>query len=152
MGFTTSHLGQPACGQARSFSCQVVCHRARKCRPNHQKHKISKQIHKRFATVICNISNRKRDKLPKPIQVPRDSLQVLAINSRHTFDERDTASNHFRCLSSCQKYSKNAQGVRHFLKGICVPRPSSACASVSGIIAINGISTHPSHKLYHREG
>ena len=100
--------------------------------------------------VVCNLPHRNHIKTPKPTPTSREPLSVLALNSRHHFD--GFQGNAFKYLSCHQQYSKSAPGVRHFLKGICVPSPNRAVSRVFGSISINGVSTHMSHILCHREG
>ncbi len=116
-----------------------------------------KLVQKPLVAVIINMPKRKHNKSgrqPKPVPEVCDSLKIPAINSRHRFDAENIESGAmFSCQCCKDRYSKTAVGVRRLLKRIGDPKMGSTNAAMAtGSISINGISTHHTHRLCHREG
>ena len=108
---------------------------------------LTKKIQLKLAAVLCNLPHRRRHgRPPKPVPVPRPSIQDLVAGSVHSL--LDSSSAVFKCTVCLGTCSKASPHLRSFLAGECVPSPIDHTRGYRvGQVSINGTPTHPSHTL-----
>ncbi len=109
---------------------------------------LTKKIQLRLAAVLCNLPHRRRHgRPPKPVPVPRPSIQDLVAGSVHSL--LDSSSAVFKCTVCLGTCSKASPHLRSFLAGECVPSPIDHTRGyrVQGQISMNGHVTHESLHL-----